>query len=204
VTYRTHLTRLAALMPLSLCLGVPHASAEAECAAELRRLMQGALEWETPIRSRSVTKMAGQEMVNLGLTDGKAHLTMDAEGNPVSLFIDDRFYTTADRGASWMLMQTYTPEVMAASKADLAAQAENATNIICEYGLELDGKSVNRYAADYVLRATGTPMHGEYWVDSDTAFAWKSLTISDPGGNEIIIEQSAEPAPGETVPDPDG
>lgn len=194
----------AAIAALWCGIGINHAAAEPECADAVRTLMQGNLAWDTPIRSRSTTTMSGQEMVNLGLNDGKSHLTMDAEGNPVSLFIDDRFYSTADKGESWTLVQTYAPEVMAETKAGLAAQAEAAENITCEYGLDLDGKSVNHYAVDYALHNTGMPMHGEYWVDAETGFAWKSLTVSDPGGNEVRIEQVSEPAPGEIIPDPDG
>ena len=199
-----HRTRLSTLTAVVLGLTAPEAYAEADCAAEVRKLMQGELAWDTPIRSRSITKMAGQEMVNLGLTDGEHHLSMDAQGTPVSLFIDDKFYMTADQGASWTLVQTYAPDVMAKTKAGLASQAEKATNITCDYDLELDGRRVNHYRVDYALHDIGTPMHSEYWVDAETGFAWKSLTISDPSGNAITIEQSSEPAPGEAVPNPEG
>lgn len=197
-----HWTRLSTLTAIALGLATVQAAAEAECAADVRKLMQGDLAWDTPIKSRSVTTMGEQEMVNLGLTDGKHHLTMDAQGTPVSLFTENKFYTTADKGASWTLVQTYTPEVMAETKAGLASQAEKATNITCDYGLDLDGRRVNHYGVDYALHNTGTPMRSEYWVDAETGFAWKALTISDPGGNEITIVQSSEPAPGETVPQP--
>ncbi len=71
---------------------------------------------------KSTTTMAGgQTMVNLGLSDGKNHLTMDEDGSPVSLFREDKFYTTADKGETWTLVQTYSPDVMAQSRDGLAS-----------------------------------------------------------------------------------
>lgn len=194
-------------LALTILLGLAcmPARAEAECAAAVRTLMQGAAPVDTPVKSRSTTTMAGGlTMVSLGLSEGKNHLTMDESGNPLSLFRDDKFYTTSDNGTSWTLVQTYSPEVMKQSRDGLATQAEKGRNITCAYGLNLDGKTVNHYTVDYELYNTATPMHGEYWVDAETGFPWKSLTVSDPGGNEIVIEQVSEPAPGQMTPDPSG
>jgi hypothetical protein len=181
------------------------ANAEPECAEAVRALIQGSPSLESPVRSRSTTTMAGgQTMVTLGLTEGRNHLSMDEKGNPLSLFRNDKFYTTADNGESWTLVQTYSKEVMEQTRDGLATQAENARNITCQYKVDLDGKTVNHYSVDYAIHNTGTPVHSEYWVDTESGFAWKSLTITDPGGNEIVIEQISEPAPGQTPPDPDG
>ncbi|WP_420409512.1 hypothetical protein [Hoeflea sp.] len=183
---------------------VAPAMAEADCADEVRALMQGNAPHEGPIRSRSVTRMTGgMEMVALGLTDGKNHLSMDADGNPVSLFRDNKFYTTSDAGQSWTLVQTYSAETMEQTRQGLARQAEQASNITCEYGVDLDGTEVNYYTVDYEYHGTGTPVHGQYWVDAETGFALKAITTSDPGGNETVIEQVSEPAPGETLPAPE-
>jgi hypothetical protein len=187
-----------------VAIGAPPAQAAPECADAVRALMQGSPSIEIPVKSRSTTTMAGgQVMVNLGLTEGKNHLTMDENGDPVSLFREDKFYTTADKGETWTLVQTYSPEVMAQTREGLASQAENATNITCTYGVDLDGRSVNHFTVDYAIYNTGTPVHSEYWVDPETGFAWKARTVTDPGGNEITIEQVSEPAPGESPPDPD-
>ncbi|MEQ8479036.1 MAG: hypothetical protein RIC18_00145 [Hoeflea sp.] len=180
------------------------ALAEAECADEVRALMQGTGPHQGPVRSRSLTRMTGgMEMVSLGLTEGKNHLTMDADGNPVSLFRDAKFYTTSDAGETWTLVQTYSAETMEQTRQGLAKQAAQARNITCEYGLDLDGNRVNYYTVDYEMHGTGTPMQGKYWVDAETGFALKAITTSDPGGNETVIEQVNEPAPGETIPSPD-
>ncbi|WP_422370226.1 hypothetical protein [Hoeflea sp.] len=179
--------------------------AEPDCADDVRALMQGTAPHEGAVRSRSITRMAGgMEMVNLGLTEGQNHLTMDANGNPVSLFRDNKFYTTSDAGQTWTLVQTYSAETMEQTQQGLAQQAEKARNITCEYGLDLEGRKVNHYTVDYELHGTGMPMQGRYWVDAETGFAWKAVTISDPGGNETVIEQVSEPAPGESPPDPEG
>lgn len=193
-----------AAVAMLVALGAAPALAEPDCADEVRALMQGLAPGETAVKSRSTTTMAGgHTMVNLGLSDGKNHLTMDEDGSPVSLFREDKFYTTADKGETWTLVQTYSPEVMEQSRDGLASQAEKATNITCTYGVDLDGKTVNHFTVDYAIYNTGTPVHSEYWVDPDTGFAWKARTVSDPGGNEIVIEQVSEPAPGESPPDPD-
>lgn len=198
-----HLHPLAAAAML-IALGTAPALAEPECADQVRALMQGTASGETTVKSRSTTTMAGgQTMVNLGLSDGKNHLTMEEDGSPVSLFREDKFYTTADKGKTWTLVQTYSPEVMAQTRDGLASQAEKATNITCTYGVDLDGRTVNHFTVDYVMHNAGTPVHGEYWVDPETGFAWKALTVFDPGGNETIVEQVSEPAPGESPPDPD-
>lgn len=194
----------AACLIAGLTIAAP-AMAEPDCADDVRALMQGTAPHEGAVRSRSITRMAGgMEMVNLGLTEGQNHLTMDADGNPVSLFRDNKFYTTSDAGQTWTLVQTYSAETMEQTRQGLAQQAEKARNITCEYGLDLDGRKVNHYTVDYELHGTGMPMQGRYWVDAETGFAWKAVTISDPGGNETVIEQVSEPAPGESPPDPEG
>lgn len=196
-------TTLAASCLVTGLVFASPALAEAECADEVRALMQGTVPHQGPVRSRSVTRMSGgMEMVNLGLTEGKNHLTMDADGNPLSLFRDNKFYTTSDAGETWTLVQTYSAETMEQTKQGLAKQADQARNITCEYGLDIDGSEVNHYTVDYEMHGTGTPMQGKYWVDDETGFALKAVTISDPGGNETIIEQVSEPAPGETIPAP--
>lgn len=194
----------AACLITGLTIAAP-AMAEPDCADDVRALMQGTAPHEGAVRSRSITRMAGgMEMVNLGLTEGQNHLTMDANGNPVSLFRDNKFYTTSDAGQTWTLVQTYSAETMEQTQQGLAQQAEKARNITCEYGLDLEGRKVNHYTVDYELHGTGMPMQGRYWVDAETGFAWKAVTISDPGGNETVIEQVSEPAPGESPPDPEG
>lgn len=194
----------AALAAL-IALFSQQANAEPECAEAVRALIQGSPSLQGPVSSRSTTTMAGgQTMVTLGLTEGKNHLSMDENGSPLSLFRNDKFYTTTDNGKSWTLVQTYSQDVMDQTREGLATQAENAKNIVCQFGIDLDGKTVNHYVADYAIHNTGTPVHSEYWVDAETGFPWKSLTISDPGGNEIVIEQISEPAPGQTPPDPEG
>jgi hypothetical protein len=192
----------ATCLTAGLILAAP-AMAEDDCADEVRALMQGTAPHEGPVRSRSVTRMTGgMEMVNLGLTEGQNHLTMDADGNPVSLFRDNKFYTTSNAGQTWTLVQTYSAETMEQTRQGLAQQAEKARNITCEYGKDLDGAKVNHYTVEYERHGTGTPMQGQYWVDAETGFALKAVTISDPGGNETVIEQVSEPAPGETIPAP--
>ena len=200
----TNLKPLAAAAML-VALGAAQAQAEPDCADQVRAIMQGSPSTETAVKSQSVTTMAGgQKMVNFGLSDGKTHLTMDENHTPVSLFREDKFYTTPDKGETWTLAQTYTPEVMAETRDGLASQAEKATNITCNYGVDLDGKTVNHFTVDYAIYNTGTPVHSEYCVDPDTGFAWKALTVFDPGGSETVVEQTSEPAPGESPPNPEG
>lgn len=194
-----------AVLAVLIALFSQQANAEPECAEAVRALIQGSPSLQGSVSSRSTTTMAGgQIMVTLGLTEGKNHLSMDENGNPLSLFRNDKFYTTPDNGKSWTLVQTYSQDVLDRTREGLVTQAENAKNIACQFGIDLDGKTVNHYSVDYAIHNTGTPVHSEYWVDAETGFPWKTLTISDPGGNEIVIEQISEPAPGQSPPDPEG
>lgn len=194
-----------AVLAVLIALFSQQANAEPECAEAVRALIQGSPSLQGPVSSRSTTTMAGgQIMVTLGLTEGKNHLSMDENGNPLSLFRNDKFYTTPDNGKSWTLVQTYSQDVLDRTREGLVTQAENAKNIACQFGIDLDGKTVNHYSVDYAIHNTGTPVHSWYWVDAETGFPWKTLTISDPGGNEIVIEQISEPAPGQSPPDPEG
>ena len=52
-------------------------------------------------------------------------------------------------------------------RAGILSQANEATNVACEYDIEFAGKIAHHYAADYVLYNTGQPARSEYWVDSE-------------------------------------
>lgn len=187
-----------------LATGTPALAQEPPCAEAVRALMQGEGP-KIPHRLTATTTMpGGLTMINRGENDAKGgHLSMDENGVPVSLFITDRFYTSPDKGQSWTLVQTYSPEVTKETRDGLASQAKDATNIVCDLDVGFEGRPAHRYAVDYALYNTATPMRSEYWVEPDTGFAFRSMTVSDPGSaNEITILQLSEKAPDVVIPDP--
>lgn len=203
IRWTTLLRTIVAFATFSTCAATAQAQ-EPPCADAVRALMQGEGP-KIPHRLTATTTMpGGQTMINRGENDAKGgHLSMDENGVPVSLFITDRFYTSADKGETWTLVQTYSPDVMKATKDGLAAQAKEATDIVCEMDAGFEGRPAHRYAVGYRLHNTGTPMRSEYWVEPDTGFAFRALTVSDPGAaGEITILQLSEKAPDVVIPDP--
>ena len=90
-------------------------------------------------------------------------------------------------------------EAMEKVHAGLRSQAEKAKNIICKYRIEVDGRTVNHYMADYEIYNTGDAVHVEYWVDSDDGFVWRDRTHTK-GAAEVITDVQAKPAPGMKLP----
>lgn len=196
---------IAPIVAVAMLAAAPAARAEEPpCAEAVRALMHGEGP-KIPHRLTATTTMpGGQTIVNRGENDAKGgHLTMDENGVPVSLFITDRFYTSPDKGQSWTLIQTYSAEVIKDIKDGLATQAKEATNIVCDLDAGFEDRPAHHYAVDYRIHSTGTPMHSEYWVEPDTGFAFRSVTVSDPGtASEITILQLSEKAPDVVIPDP--
>ena len=87
-----------------------------------------------------------------------------------------------------------------ALKAMGIPEDETVGMMMADYGVDLDGKTVNHYSADYTLYNTGDPAHVEYWVDPDNGFVWRDINHFK-GATETIVEVNAEPAPDMTLPD---
>ena len=125
----------------------------------------------------------------------------DGDKNPVSLsFSTGETYWSPDKGKTWNLVNPNSKEVMDAAMAGLRSQAEKATNITCDYGIEFEGKTVNHYKADHVIYNTGDKVHTEYWVDPENGFVWRDLNHTT-GSAEVISDVRAEPAPDMKLPD---
>ncbi|MCB1383758.1 MAG: hypothetical protein KDJ73_12685 [Notoacmeibacter sp.] len=125
----------------------------------------------------------------------------DGDKNPVSLsFSTGETYWSPDKGKTWNLVNPNSKEVMDAAMAGLRSQAEKATNITCDYGVEFEGKTVNHYKADHVIYNTGDKVHTEYWVDPENGFVWRDLNHTT-GSAEVISDVRAEPAPDMKLPD---
>lgn len=195
------MNRLAVALIAILPAG-PVLADQAACEAAARAAMSD-YDWPEPMRQNVQTIMGGNTIIGTAVSTG-AHraMYMDADGKPQSLSIDDKFYSTMDGGESWTLVQHYSEETMTAIRDGIRSQAENATNIVCQYGIDLDGKTVDHFAVDYVLHNTDKPMKGEYWLDSESGFIWRVKTVSTSDGTVIV--QDNEPAPGATLPDPEG
>ena len=128
----------------------------------------------------------------------------DGDKNPVSLsFSTGETYWSPDKGKTWNLVNPNSKEVMDAAMAGLRSQAEKATNITCDYGVEFEGKTVNHYKADHVIYNTGDKVHTEYWVDPENGFVWRDLNHTT-GSAEVISDVRAEPAPDMKLPDKPG
>jgi len=175
----------------------------ADCEADARAAMLDVAH-PVPMRQNVTTEMAGNTIESYALStpDGRG-MALDANEMPVSLWIGGRFYSSADGGESWTLLSEQTQEQLDAQAAGRQTQADEATNITCDYGVDLDGRTVNRFALDYALAGSGIPVKSQYWVDAETRFPWR--VIHEFGGaNPSVITQNNEPVDGLTIPDPDG
>ncbi|MBO6725218.1 MAG: hypothetical protein JJ911_06115 [Rhizobiaceae bacterium] len=181
---------------------------QAECEATVRAIMapygENAPEQQLNRFGTSVTKFGEHEMRGYSLQTAEGSLYFDADKNPASLsFVNGDVYTSMDQGKTWTLANSTPKEVMETTIAGIVSQAEKATNITCEYGVDLNGKTVNHYAVDYEAYNTGTPTRSEYWVDAETGFVWRD-TMHSKGDPEMFVTVDAEPAPDMTLPDPKG
>ena len=196
--------RLAAAAALAALPVLPAHADQAECEKTVRALLYP-LDENKPDTGfnrfgTSVTKIAGQEMRGYSLQTPDGSLYYDQDKNPTSLsFSSGETYFSPDKGKTWTLANPNSKEVMDAAYAGLRSQAEKAENIVCEYGVDLDGKTVNHYSADYKLYNTGDPAHVEYWVDPENGFVWRDINHFK-GAAETIVEVNAEPAPDMTLP----
>lgn len=192
-----------------LALAVSSAIADqAECEATVRALMapygDNAPEQQLNRFGTSITKFGENEMRGYSLQTAEGSLYFDADKNPASLsFANGDVYTSMDKGKTWTLANSTPREVMDTAIAGIVSQAEKATNITCDYGVDFDGRTVNHYAVDYEDHNTGTPIRSEYWVDAETGFVWRD-TMHSKGEPEMFITVDAEPAPDMTLPDPKG
>lgn len=199
----------AAVLIFAPAANIPHARADqAECEASVRVIMAPyGNNAPTEFANRfgtSVTKIGNTETRGYSLQTVQGSLYYDEQMRPVSLsFVNGDVYTTADEGKTWQLVNSTAPEIMDQVKAGILSQAEKATDIVCEFDVELAGRTVHHYAADYVLYNTGQPARSEYWVDGETGFVWRDVTLFR-GDPEILITVDAEPAPDMSLPDPKG
>jgi len=194
----------ATLTAVMLCLSSASALADdLDCEKTVRELMTKT-DVPVPVRYQATTEMSGQKIENSGITEtAKRSMTMDANGVPVSLFVDGKFYTSSDKGESWELRHTYSAEELKLQSDGVKWQSDNAKNIVCEFNIELDGKSVHHYSVDFPLQNTKIFTHSEYWADVETGFVWKALTVSEAGGTKVTITQHLQPDPEAKVPVPE-
>ena len=202
--HRTALSGLALGAAAWLATALPAHADQAECEAAVRALMapygDNAPDKTINRFGTSVTRISEQEIKGYSLQTADGSLYYDQDKNPTSLsFSSGETYFSPDKGKTWTLANPNSKEVMDAAYAGLRSQAEKAENIVCEYGVDLDGKTVNHYSADYKLYNTGDPAHVEYWVDPENGFVWRDINHFK-GAAETIIEVNAEPAPDMTLP----
>ena len=177
---------------------------QAECEKTVRALLYPYQENKPNTvlnRFASVTtKINGKEQKGFSLQTPDGSVYFDANKKPTSLsFVTGESYWTADKGKTWKLVNPNSKEVMDKVYAGLRSQAEKATNITCKYGVNVDGRTVNHYVADYKIYNTGDAVHVEYWVDPNNGFVWRDLTHTK-GAAEVITDVRAEPAPDMKLP----
>jgi hypothetical protein len=150
----------------------------------------------------SVTKFGDVEMKGYSLQTAEGSLYYDQDRNPVSLsFVNGDVYTTPDGGKTWTLANSTPKDVMDKVIAGVRSQAEKAINITCDEGVDLNGRTVNHYGADFEIYNTGTPTRSEYWVDPESGFVWRD-TMHSKGTPEVMVTVEAEPAPDMILPNP--
>lgn len=193
----------AALVLLQALMAPAHAD-QAECEKTVRALLAPFDENKPDVtinRFGTVkTVINGAEQNGYSLQTPEGSVYYDADKNPVSLsFSSGETFWTGDKGKTWNLVNPNSKEVMDAVFAGLKSQAEKATDIACDYGVDFEGRTVNHYKADHVVYNTGDKVHTEYWVDPDNGFVWRDLNHTT-GSAEVIIDVRAEPAPDMALP----
>ncbi len=171
------------------------------CETDARAAMLD-VDHPVPMRQDVTTAMAGNEIRSAALsTPGRRGMALDADETPTSLWIGGRFYTTGDAGATWSLVSEQTSEQLAQQDTNRQEQADKATDVSCDYGVDLDGRTVNRLQLSYEMIPSGTPVTSTYWVDVDTGFPWQ--VVHDFGGAApSTITQRNTPMPDLTITDP--
>ncbi|MEM1376514.1 MAG: hypothetical protein AAGG69_03910 [Pseudomonadota bacterium] len=196
VTFKTMRTFL---ITSTLLLATPAIAQDCEAMTRAQMVM---VDWPVPMRQTITTSVAGNEFKGTALSTGANRaMYMDADGKRQSLSLDERFYSTAD-GETWVLVRTYTPEEMQKRADDLATQAKIATEISCEFDIELDGKTVHRLNAKTVLQNGGQEYAVSYWVDAGDGFPWR-IETEFIAATITRTTQENEPAPSITLPDPE-
>ncbi len=202
-----HVLRVCAFVSGCMALtAFPAHADQAECERAVRALMapygENAPKQQLNRFGTSVTKFGEHEMRGYSLQTAEGSVYYNADKTPASLsFTNGDVYTTADKGETWTLVNSTSEDAMKTAMAGVVSQAESATNITCEYGVDLNGRTVNHYAAEYEVYNTGTPTRSEYWVDPETGFVWRD-TMHSMGDPEMFVTVDAEPAPDMTLPDP--
>lgn len=148
----------------------------------------------------ATTTINGQVQKGFSLQTPDGSVYYDANKNPTSLsFSTGETYWSPDQGKTWKLVNPNSKEVMDKVYEGMRSQAEKATNITCQYGVEFEGRKVNHYAVDHKIYNTDTAVHSEYWIDPETGFVWRDLSHSK-GAAEVINDVRAEPAPDMKLP----
>ncbi len=187
-------------------LGVysPALADKAECEKTVRALLYPYGENKpSKVLNRfgSVTTIInGKKQQGYSLQTAEGSIYYDEKKNPVSLsYTSGQTYWSPDKGKTWKLANPNSKAVMDKVYAGLRSQAEKARNIICKYGIDFEGRSVNHYSADYNIYNTGAPVHVQYWVDPKNGFVWRDHSHTK-GSAEVINDVRAEPAPDMKLP----
>lgn len=193
-----------ATLALLCALTAPALADQAECENTVRALLYpyGENKPEVTINRFGTVKTVidGAEQRGYSLQTPEGSLYYDADKNPVSLsFSTGETFWSGDKGKTWNLVNPNSKEVMDAVFAGMKSQAEKATNITCDYGVEYEGKTVDHLKVDHVIYNTGDKVHTEYWVDSGNGFVWRDLNHST-GSADVINDVRAEPAPDMALP----
>lgn len=175
----------------------------ADCEADARAAMLDVAH-PVPMRQDVTTEMAGQKIQSAALsTPDLRGMSLDAAGSPVSLWDGGSFYTTSDGGKTWSLLREQSAQELATQEDNFRKQADLARDIVCDYSVDLDGKTVHRFSLKYEMIPVGTPVQSTYWVDAQSGFPWK--VIHEFGGaNPSTITQLNTPEPGLEIPVPEG
>lgn len=195
---------LATLLTPTSLVAAPAAADQAECEKTVRALLYPFDENKpsTVLNRFGTVKTVinGAEQTGYSLQTPDGSVYYDNNKNPTSLsFSTGETFWSPDGGKTWNLVNPNSKEVMDAVFAGLRKQAEEATNITCDYGIEYEGKTVNHYKADHVIYNTGDKVHTEYWVDPDNGFVWRDLNHTT-GSADVINDVRAEPAPDMSLP----
>lgn len=174
---------------------------QGQCEEAVRAAMSN-IEVEVPIFSRVTTVMGGTEIKGFSLSHDYRSVSYDANEVPVSLSIRGDVYTTTDGGKTWKLVNSTPAEVMEERYAGTRKQAEIATDIACDYHVDLDGRTVHHFRASTIMQSgNNDPMHVQYWVDPENGFPWRVETRFESAVPTTIVQDN-EPRPDATLPDP--
>lgn len=194
-------------MRLALCLLLAATPAAADDCVDRIAAIVTDRSVDQPVEARIVTETKGQPTITNDFLIAEPGHTMfrpvDPAGMPWTLTVAGTMYNSTDGGESWTAVHSFDPDAQAAAEeAALAAQAETIANAVCD-SEEVDGTTYDRLSAEMKMQG-GFDVASTWWVDPATGFVARTESRMTGNGFDSFVTQEWQPAPGLTLPVPEG